>query len=290
MTGPLVLVVEDDPQALALRVRQLQTAGCRAIPVSNSDDAIRQIWHSPLLGAVLTDINLVRHGEDRSGIALARYIRQNRPQLPVSGYSGVFAEDRLSADELQLFDTYYGAGRLSPKEIRKAMAEVMELAQRFEVIRRQEAEERLDQLRMKEGVSREDFETFRGLVPDQELATEQVLADANLHAQIVGPGAFPTDSPTTTENTDSGLRIVVPMIVWIRDGDNGSAEAEVHGVPELYAYGESRDAAVANVMRLAAAYYKDLLPAREVSGPVARLRAFLMSVFAQDGRQPVGAN
>lgn len=282
MTEPLVLVVEDDPDALELRVRQLESAGCRAIAVSNPEDAIREVWHTPLLGGVLTDINLVRSGDDKSGIALARYIRTNRPNLPVSGYSGVFAEDRLTSEELQLFDRYYSAGRLSAEQIRSAMSEVSELAHRFEQVRRDEADRRLDNLRRREGLSAEEFDTFRRLVPDHELATEQVLAQAELHARIVGPGELPSDlSDEVPELASKDIRLRTPIVVWIREDSEGGAEAEIHGVPELYAYGKDASTAIRAVIELAVLFFQDLENATDIGDQAARLRAFLLGVFVR---------
>lgn len=286
MSEPLILVVEDDPDARALRVKQLESAGCRAIAVSNSDDAIREFWHTPLLGGVLTDINLVRSGDDKSGIALARYIRANRPKLPVSGYSGVFAEDRLTSHELEIFDTYYSAGRLTADEIRAAMVEFAELAHGFERIRREEAERRLEELRLRAGVSREDFETFRRLVPDDELATEQTLAEADLHARIVGPGEVPWGHSNEASGTrPSGVYLRTPIIVWVREDPDGGAEAEVHGVPELYAYGDDIAAAVDSVVHLAVMFFDDLENAMDLGGSVERLRGFLLGVFVRAEEQ-----
>lgn len=278
MKSPLVLVVEDDPDALALRVRQLETAGCRAIAVSNSDDAIRELWHAPLLGGVLTDINLVHAGDDKSGVALARYVRKYRPALPVSGYSGVFAEDRMSAEELALFDTFYGAGALTASDIRNAMNEVAELANRFAAVRRDEANARLETIRRANDLDADLFETFRRLVPDENLAMEQALAGAKLHAHIVGAGEI---SPALLDlpHADPGtIALRTPIVVWVREEEDG-VEAEVHGAPELYAFGETADEAIRNAMTLSVEYFIELADASDLGGPLVRLRDFLVGVF-----------
>lgn len=282
MSSPLVLVVEDDPDALAIRVLQLESAGCRAIAVDNSDDAIRELWHAPLLGGMLTDINLVNAGDDKSGITLARYVREHRPSLPIAGYSGVFAEDRLSPEELALFDTYYGAGKLTAADIRTAIAEVAEMAQRFEQVRRDEADARLDVVREQFGVSRDDFDSFRSLIADPDLAVEQALTGTDLRAHIVGPGAIPTHAGTGTSASAVGLTMRTPVVVWIREEDDG-AEAEVHGVPELYAFGDDSGEAICNVIDLSADFYRDLVGADDLGGPLARLQRFVVGVFDGDG-------
>lgn len=281
MNGPIVLVVEDDPDALDLRVRQLNGVGCRAIAVSNPNDAIRELWHAPLLGGVLTDINLLRAGEDKSGIALARYIRRNRPSLPISGYSGVFAEDRLSAEERSLFNSYYSAGRLNPNQIREAINEFSDLARTFEAARREEAEQKLERLRSDNGVSRDDFETYRRLIPDRDLATEQALAGAQLHAEIVGPDHV-VDMSAVSQAEPTKVQLRIPVVIWLRDleGQNADGvEAEMHGVPELYAHGSSEKEAIDNVMRLAVSYFRDLEEADDLVEPLSRLRDFLLGVF-----------
>jgi CheY-like chemotaxis protein len=275
--GPVVLVVEDDETALDLRTRQLSNVGCRAIGVTNSDDAIREVWNLPLLGLVLTDINLEPGTDDQSGVALARYLHRFRPELPVAGYSAIFGEERMSREDLDLFVRYYDAGNLSPEDIRAAAAELKEIAEGFELQRRAFVDERLEELRERHKIDPADFDAFRQLVPDHDLAVEQVLADAHLEARIIGRGER---LPNEAEGSPT-VRLRVPIVVWIRTDDEGS-EVEFHGVPELYGYGATPEDAIRNALELALLYWADLRDAADVAGPLARLRRFLSGVLTTD--------
>lgn len=273
--GPLVLVVEDDDTARSLRGRQLEQAGCRAIAVSTSDEAMREVWSSPLLAGVLTDINLTRGTDDKSGIALARYLREHRPTLPVAGYSGVFAEGRLSDADLALFNLYCGAGAASTAEIRAAIVSFAALAEAYEKERKACVEQRLDELLLTNQVDHAAFAAFRSLICDRNLEVEQLLSEVPMYPYFLQPGEIPE---LFTPSHSPRLRLRVAILVWMREGPD-FVEAEVHGVPELYAYGKSREEALAAVLELAISDYRDLLGRSNLGGPLHRLAEFLAGIF-----------
>src|SRR4051812_21653886 len=89
---PVILVVEDEEEALRLRLDALIDAECTPIGVQSHDDALRELRAAPAVDLVLTDIHLAAAPDDKSGVALARYIKNSYVDLPVAGYSAVFGD------------------------------------------------------------------------------------------------------------------------------------------------------------------------------------------------------
>src|SRR2546423_1417629 len=96
-SAPIVLIVEDQPDNLALRVELFKNAGCTALGVREADDAIRELRASPGIDLVFTDIHLRPSPTDKSGVALAKLVKRSHSDLPVAGYSAYFDENQLSA-------------------------------------------------------------------------------------------------------------------------------------------------------------------------------------------------
>lgn len=273
--GPLVLVVEDDETARSLRRRQLEQFGCRAVAVATSDEAMREVWNTPLLAGVLTDINLTPGTDDKSGIVFARYVRKQRPGLPVAGYSGVFAEGRISEDDLALFNLYCGAGNVSASEIRSAIESFAELAERYDEERKADVEAKLNSIRDSFKVDASGFAEFRRIIPDRNLEVEQVLSEVRSEPFFLMSGHLP---PHLVPRHGADVRLKVPLLIWLREGSD-IAEAEVHGVPELYSYGANIDEALVSLLELAISDFRDLLARSNLGGPLHRLAEFLAAVF-----------
>jgi CheY-like chemotaxis protein len=77
---PTVLVVDDEPILLMETSAQLEDAGYRVIEACNGPEALRLLEGSTLVDIVCTD---VRMPGTPDGIALAKWIKDNRPELPV---------------------------------------------------------------------------------------------------------------------------------------------------------------------------------------------------------------
>jgi DNA-binding NtrC family response regulator len=82
--GPVVLVVDDDPQLRTAILRVLRSAGIAAAAARNSADALDTIRRSNSIFVLLTDIILPRG----SGLELAGLAVAFRPELRVIYMSG----------------------------------------------------------------------------------------------------------------------------------------------------------------------------------------------------------
>lgn len=132
---PLVLIVEDDEQALRERADVFSNAGCSVRGVQTLGDAMRELRGSPGIDLVLTDIKLAEPAGDKSGVELARHVRDAYPGLPVAGYSAVFADEELAADK-DLFEAFWEKGRLNYRAIAAMVQFCHDLAVRHRHVRR----------------------------------------------------------------------------------------------------------------------------------------------------------
>lgn len=107
---PRVLLLDDDERILSLRGSMLHQRGCEVAEVSSLGDALEALDASPRFDLVVVDINLGGGPDDRSGIDLARLVRQRYPQLPVIGYSAHFSEHELSEEERGQFERTFARG------------------------------------------------------------------------------------------------------------------------------------------------------------------------------------
>ena len=91
-----ILLVEDNPEVAAVSFELLQQLGYAVRSASNAEDALRTIKADPGIDLVFSDIVMAG---SMDGLALARAIKQIRPQVPVllaTGYSKA-AEDAKAA-------------------------------------------------------------------------------------------------------------------------------------------------------------------------------------------------
>ena len=131
---PIILVVEDDPEALDQRTGLLSTLQSAPIGKSSEDEAREVILRLPV-DLVLTDIRLKVPPDDRSGIALARYVKGTCPDLPVIGYSARVADDELSPAEKEVFDEVWPKN-LDYMQIEELMQRCRSLAAAHQEVRR----------------------------------------------------------------------------------------------------------------------------------------------------------
>jgi len=131
---PVILVVEDDPEALDQRTDLLSTLESAPIGKSSDEEAREVIHHLPV-DLVLTDIRLRLPQDDRSGIDLARYVKSIYPDLPVIGYSARVADNELSSAEKEVFDEVWPKN-LDYKQIEDLMQRCRSLAAAHQEVRR----------------------------------------------------------------------------------------------------------------------------------------------------------
>lgn len=131
---PVILVVEDDPEALDQRTDLLSTL--RSAPIGKpSEDEAREVILELSVDLVLTDIRLGTPQDDRSGIDLARYVKSIYPDLPVIGYSARVADNELSPAEKEVFDEVWPKN-LDYMQIEELMQRCQSLAAAHQEVRR----------------------------------------------------------------------------------------------------------------------------------------------------------
>jgi CheY-like chemotaxis protein len=86
LRSPTVLIVEDDVLIRMAISNFLQESGLRTLEASSADEAIEMIGcYGAVIDLVFSD---VRMPGSLNGLGLARWIRENRPTLPVMLCSG----------------------------------------------------------------------------------------------------------------------------------------------------------------------------------------------------------
>jgi CheY-like chemotaxis protein len=97
-SGETVLIVEDNPEVRAVGVIHLERLGYRVIEATTATAAIERLREGLAVDAVFSDV--VMPG-GISGFDLRRWLKANRPDLPILLTSG-FAEDVARGSETEL--------------------------------------------------------------------------------------------------------------------------------------------------------------------------------------------
>jgi DNA-binding NarL/FixJ family response regulator len=199
---PVILVVEDDHEALEQRTNMLATMECTAIGFENDDEA-REAMLESLVDLVLTDIRLKPSKGDRSGIEFARYVKRIYPDMPVLGYSAVFADKDLAPLEKEIFDEVW------PKTLN--FLQIEEMLQRCRELALEHREQRraaLWELFLKNKMF--DMRTLPSAVtvlPDLDERDETIL-------RLVGEGLPPRD---IAEQLDIDEGELYRFVGWVLD-------------------------------------------------------------------------
>ena len=80
---PVVLCIDDDPQALKLRVAVLQRGGFEVLSAEDADDAFQK-FKTYQIDLVLSDHRL----KGTTGTEIAKQMKQHKPAIPIVLYSG----------------------------------------------------------------------------------------------------------------------------------------------------------------------------------------------------------
>lgn len=263
----LVLVVEDDLRTQKVRKRQLEKRGFGVLLANSQPDAIRELDASPHVDAVLTDANLdATNPTDRSGIELARLIRERHADLPIMAYSAQMADSPLTASESELFTLEVPKAIMTPEQLGDHLIQLQQVAEEHRAKRVARAHEAREILRNRVRLEAVDpAETVRRLMPD-DLATpgvERTLRNAGYRLQLVHSPAFRPEAN--------------PILVWTRESPDGvQAEAEVYAQSTLYSHGDSIQSAVARLVELMRLFAEDLRTSPSpTAGPAKRLQTFL---------------
>lgn len=95
MSGPSILVVEDDPAIYSSLCSTLRTLGFSAFQAETVDDAVKVLEHESI-DAVTLDVTLTdASGSKKSGLSLLAQLRtmQGHAQTPVLIFTGTFLSE-----------------------------------------------------------------------------------------------------------------------------------------------------------------------------------------------------
>jgi signal transduction histidine kinase/CheY-like chemotaxis protein len=99
-----VLLVEDDPDVLAVARSILEDAGCEVVAATGVAQALALLEGDPGIGMLVSDIAMPGGGD---GVELARQARALRPGLPVLLATGYAPEDSAVAHEFRVIGKPY---------------------------------------------------------------------------------------------------------------------------------------------------------------------------------------
>ena len=269
---PLVMMVEDRKQTSEYQIKEFENRGCSVISVSNADDALKYYMGLPKLDLIFADIDLknVAAKIDKSGVDIAKFIKQLDNELPIIGYSSKFEDDDLTDEEKSYFDGWYPKGGMDITELDEMFDELQTLATTQKKRRYEEFKSIFEGLLAKELIQKEDFDEVLeiavaiGSNPLSQL--NDGLNNSNIELLILRPG-----------NQNLFKR---PFLVWLNSNE-GIYEIEVYGHSELYIYGEDRNKAINNLIYIMKGYYEDFESEHESSfaGPALKIKKFLKYLF-----------
>jgi CheY-like chemotaxis protein len=281
---PTALVVEDQVRSLAIRSDLLREHGFTPIGVRSAAEAIREYRASPGIDIVLTDVNLVEaRRDDKSGVQLARDIRDLNEYVPIIGISAAFAEHQLPKDDWSAFDYFYPKGKSAPEKILERIEDWRKLAVNYRRKRLQWANEQLRRLRDKYQVSSLDFSTLRLLVPSDRNEHGQDHQSIDTVLRLAGYRLKLIEAGAKRPRLGRGVaKVEAPIMVWLK-GHGDAVIAEIYGHPELYSYGKNEDEAIRQLLILMDGFYTELVKSNvsdESLTPLTRrLRNFLSQVL-----------
>jgi CheY-like chemotaxis protein len=277
---PLLLLVDDNTKSLQNRRELFDEVGFATLAVEDEQQAIKEFVASPGVDVVITDIRLhTKKPLDKSGVSLARRLKEINPEIPIVGYSAAFAEDELTEEERSLFASFYARGGSTPREIMKHIDQWKTLATSFRQERLTAAQEKLEHYRTKYGQTTPEYSIMRFLVPNRLVqssgdmsSVEDVLRNAGFELRFINRGA-----PRPTIKDDIA-HLQSPLLIWLHK-DAEITISEVYGYPEFYSYGDSEEEAIGNLLLLMDGFYRDYKIQSADSARNKQIGGFLDSIF-----------
>lgn len=279
---PLVLVVEDKDKPRNVRLEMFEAHGFAAIGVASQRDAHRELRACPSIDLLVTDVNLnTRHPRDKSGVELARQIKELRPDLPMIAYSGRVQEGDLSKEDIKLFRSVHLKGSDQITVLKKRIKRWRSWATDYQKSRLKRVEIQLNKLVTKYRVDDYDFNLMREFIPALSSASvgsvksiEDVLNGAGYKLKIVES----KESSSLIDSADFSIKSPIP--IWLRTLDD-HVVAEVYQFPDLYASAPTDREAIRLLLSLMVGYYHDLKDSdnRSMAETVRRMRQYLKTVI-----------
>lgn len=128
--APVVLIVDDEEASLKARAAYFKQSGLAVLTADNFETAISTFRNCAYIDLVVTDIHLSQAQADKSGISLARWIKDIKPTIPIVGYSAYFDSEELANDDLVAFDLVHYKGSLDLDGVRQALEQCCNMATR----------------------------------------------------------------------------------------------------------------------------------------------------------------
>jgi CheY-like chemotaxis protein len=291
---PLVLLVEDNDKERQLRAQLLNEFGFHTISVGSRKEAENELQACPSLDLLVTDINLnSKIPRDKSGVELAKTIREGNHALPIIGYSGRFTKGDLAGVDPKLFTSTYvkGASKLE-QQIEDWKAKAIA----YQASKSTQAQSEIERILKSYKISEYDAELLKEFLPkvsaakslmsiptetDELGAPEVLLAEAGYLLKFISRSEAKR-LLDTEEGEIVAVHVLFPVSVWIRSGE-GFVVAEVVNFPMIYASSSTEDDALRQLLILMIGYFQDLRDSSDesLSATNRRLRDFLKSVFSK---------
>jgi CheY-like chemotaxis protein len=103
---PLILLLDDRPEARESMRALFEAIGCSVIPVATYESAFAEISSRENINFVVTDISLKADENDKSGVIFAKMARKMREDIPVAAYSAKVKDLALSPADYRVFDLF----------------------------------------------------------------------------------------------------------------------------------------------------------------------------------------
>ncbi|MEO8657982.1 MAG: response regulator [Bryobacteraceae bacterium] len=277
---PIALIVEDQPETLATRRELFDTYGFQAIGARNISDALREFRATPTIDMLVTDINLdPENEEDRSGIELARNVRERRPLLPIVAYSGHF--DALDNSERSNFNDSLLKADLTVASFKTKLVVWRGKALEYRKLRADKARTELARMRADGSAVEPDVEVLHDFLPGSHALAfdlkmdfetpDEVLRREGWRFRLVEAG-FPL------ENGLIKTGVAVPF--WIRREETATI-AVLQGHPCIYNDGTEEDSAVSGALELMLGYFNEFTrsPSAALADELDELRKYLDKIF-----------
>lgn len=115
---PTILIVDDDRESLHNRTTMFSDSGVAVREAASMQEAEELIEEQGTdLDLAIVDINLTGDPLDRSGISLAKLLKQRMPNLPIVAYSAYYGADELAPELRQIFNEWAVKGSMSVKTL-----------------------------------------------------------------------------------------------------------------------------------------------------------------------------
>jgi|GEM_PF-5414011 len=272
LVKPLIMIVEDREDGRRDVAELLKQLGCAVITAENANEALKNYMITPRLDLVFTDIDLLgsENYKDKSGVDIARFIKQLNSKLPVIGYSSKFEDNELTDEERSYFNGWYFKGGMSVQALSHMYVELKSKADQHKKGRFDDIADAFNILKQKNVIDLNHFSEVLELAISYgtapSLQIEEAASEKGYELKLVDPK---TINP-----------IAKPFLIWTRSEKN-IHEIEVYGYSELYSFGQTEKEALAKLLELMRGFASDMKKEspENFAGPALRLRKFLFNIL-----------